>query len=282
MKHIITKANVDEAVAFVRAHAPVEDGALGLVLGSGLGELVEAIEDAVYVDYAEIPHMVSSTAPSHAGRFVIGSIAGRPVICMQGRLHAYEGNSPQQIAFPIVLMHALGVTELVVTNAAGGINTGFDVGDLMLIEDHINLLGANPLAAPDEPELFPRFYDMTQAYSPALRERAQRAAASCEIELKSGVYIATLGPSFETPAEIRAFRTLGADAVGMSTVFEVIAARSCGMEVLGISMISNAAAGVLDEPVSIDDVYVAAEAAVEKLSRLLIAYAGDSVPGTLV
>lgn len=282
MEHIITKANVDEAAAFVRAHAPVEDGALGLVLGSGLGELVDAIEDAVYVDYAEIPHMVSSTAPSHAGRFVIGSIAGRPVICMQGRLHAYEGNSPQQIAFPIVLMHALGVTELVVTNAAGGINTGFDVGDLMLIEDHINLLGANPLAAPDEPELFPRFYDMTQAYSPALRERAQRAAASCEIELKSGVYIATLGPSFETPAEIRAFRTLGADAVGMSTVFEVIAARACGMEVLGISMISNAAAGVLDEPVSIDDVYVAAEAAVEKLSRLLIAYAGDSVPGTLV
>lgn len=282
MEHIITKANVDEAIAFVRAHAPVEDGALGLVLGSGLGELVEAIEDAVYVDYAEIPHMVSSTAPSHAGRFVIGSIAGRPVICMQGRLHAYEGNSPQQIAFPIVLMHALGVTELVVTNAAGGINTGFDVGDLMLIEDHINLLGANPLAAPDEPELFPRFYDMTQAYSPALRERAQRAAASCEIELKSGVYIATLGPSFETPAEIRAFRTLEADAVGMSTVFEVIAARACGMEVLGISMISNAAAGVLDEPVSIDDVYVAAEAAVEKLSRLLIAYAGDSVPGTLV
>ena len=282
MEHIITKANVDEAVAFVRAHAPVEDGALGLVLGSGLGELVEAIEDAVYVDYAEIPHMVSSTAPSHVGRFVIGSITGRPVICMQGRLHAYEGNSPQQIAFPIVLMHALGVTELVVTNAAGGINTGFDVGDLMLIEDHINLLGANPLAAPDEPELLPRFYDMTQAYSPALRERAQRAAASCEIELKSGVYIATLGPSFETPAEIRAFRTLGADAVGLSTVFEVIAARACGMEVLGISMISNAAAGVLDEPVSIDDVYVAAEVAVEKLSRLLIAYAGDSVPGTLV
>lgn len=282
MEHIITKANVDEAVAFVRAHAPVEDGALGLVLGSGLGELVEAIEDAVYVDYAEIPHMVSSTAPSHAGRFVIGSIAGRPVICMQGRLHAYEGNSPQQIAFPICLMHGLGVTELVVTNAAGGINTSFDVGDLMLIEDHINLLGANPLAAPDEPELFPRFYDMTQAYSPALRERAQRAAASCEIKLKSGVYIATLGPSFETPAEIRAFRTLGADAVGMSTVFEVIAARACGMGVLGISMISNAAAGVLDEPVSIDDVYVAAEAAVEKLSRLLIAYAGDSVPGTFV
>lgn len=281
MEHIITKANVDEAVAFVRAHAPVEDGALGLVLGSGLGELVDAIEDAAYVDYAEIPHMVSSTAPSHAGRFVIGTIAGRPVICMQGRLHAYEGNSPQQIAFPICLMHGLGVTELVVTNAAGGINTSFDVGDLMLIEDHINLLGANPLAAPDEPELFPRFYDMTQAYSPALRERAQKAAASCEIELKSGVYIATMGPSFETPAEIRAFRTLGADAVGMSTVFEVIAARACGMEVLGISMISNAAAGVLDEPVSIDDVYVAAEAAVEKLSRLLIAYAGDSVPGML-
>ena len=144
----------------------------------------------------------------------------------------------------------------------------------MLIEDHINLLGANPLAAPDEPELFPRFFDMTQAYSPALREHARRAAMACGVELKSGVYIATVGPSFETPAEIRAFRTLGADAVGMSTVFEVIAARGCGMDVLGISMISNPAAGVLDEPLSMDDVNIAAREAAHKVERLLLAYAG--------
>lgn len=274
MEHIITKANIDEAAVFVREHVSVDEGALALVLGSGLGELVGAIEGAVFVDYADVPHMVPSTAPLHAGRFVIGTLGGRQVICMQGRLHAYEGNSAQQIAFPTCLMHALGATELVVTNAAGGINAGFGVGDLMLIEDHINLLGANPLAAPDEPELFPRFFDMTEAYSPELRKRAQEAAVSCGIELRSGVYIATVGPSFETPAEIRAFRTLGADAVGMSTVFEVIAARAMGMEVLGISMISNPAAGVCDETLSMDDVNIAAREAAHKVERLLLAYIG--------
>lgn len=275
MDQVITKANVDEAAAFVRTRVSVGEGALALVLGSGLGGLVEAIEDGVCIDYVEVPHMVPSTAPLHAGRFVIGTLGGRQVICMQGRLHAYEGNSPQQIAFPICLMHALGATELVVTNAAGGINPSLGVGDLMLIEDHINLLGANPLAAPDEPELFPRFFDMTQAYSPVLRLRAQEAAASCGIELQSGVYIATLGPSFETPAEIRAFRTLGADAVGMSTVFEVIAARAMGMEVLGISMISNPAAGVLDEPLSMDDVSIAAAQAAHRVEELLVAYVAE-------
>lgn len=275
MEQVITKANVDEAAAYVRERASVGAGALGLVLGSGLGDIVEAIQDPVFIDYADIPHIVASTAPLHSGRLVIGTLGGRPVVCMQGRLHAYEGNSPQQVAFPICVMHALGSTELVVTNAAGGINTGFEVGDLMLIEDHINLLGANPLAAPDEPELFPRFFDMTQAYAPALQERAQEAAASCGIDLRSGVYIATLGPSFETPAEIRAFRVLGADAVGMSTVFEVIVARALGMEVLGISMISNPAAGVLDEPLSMDDVNRAAQDAAGKLEQLLLAYAGE-------
>ena len=153
MEHIITKENVDEAVAFMRKRVNVADGALGIVLGSGLGGLVDTIDGATCIDYAEVPHMVPSTAPLHAGRFVIGTLGKRPVICMQGRLHAYEGNTPQQVAFPIVLMHALGANELVVTNAAGGINVDLGVGDLMLIEDHINLLGANPLAAPDEPAL---------------------------------------------------------------------------------------------------------------------------------
>ena len=273
MKQVITKDNVVEAAEFVRAHAPVRPEALGLVLGSGLGEVIEAIEDAVTIDYGDIPHMVSSTAPLHAGKLVIGRIANRPVICMHGRLHAYEGNSAQQIAFPICLLAELGVRELVVTNAAGGINEAFEVGDLMIIEDHINLLGKNPCAGPDQPGLFPRFFDMSQAYSPSLRRKARLAASSCGIDVREGVYIATLGPSFETPAEIRAFRTLGADAVGMSTVFEVIAARGCGMEVLGISMISNPAAGVFDEPLSMDDVQVASQQAAGDMKRLIMEFA---------
>lgn len=274
MEQLITRVNVDEAAAFVRSRATLMDNAIGIVLGSGLGGLVEAIENPAFVEYADIPHMTPSTAPLHAGRLVLGTIAGRQVVCMQGRLHAYEGNTPQQIAFPIFVMRALGVSELVVTNAAGGINASLDVGDLMLIEDHINLLGMNPLAAPPQEELYPRFFDMTQSYSPALRMRAEESARTCKIDLKHGVYIATLGPSFETPAEIRAFRTLGADAVGMSTVFEVIAARACGMEVLGISMISNPAAGVTDEPLSMDDVSRAAQEAARKVEQLLVAFVG--------
>lgn len=269
METIITKAHLDEAAAHLRALCDIEEGATGIVLGSGLGSIFELVEDATIVDYAQVPHMVASTAPAHQGRFVIGRIAGKQVICMQGRLHAYEGLSAQQIAFPICLMRALGATQLVVTNAAGGINAGFEVGDLMLIDDHINLLGMNPCIGPDQPDLFPRFFDMTHAYAPALRERALDAARACGIELQHGVYLATTGPSFETPAEIRAFRTLGADAVGMSTVLEVIAARACGMEVLGISMISNPAAGVLDEPLSMDDVAIAAQKAAGKLGTLI-------------
>lgn len=272
MENVITKAALEEAALAIRSHCQVEPGALGLVTGSGLGSLFEAIEDPCFIDYADVPHMVCSTAPSHEGRFVIGTIGDRQVICMQGRLHSYEGYTAKQITFPICLMHELGATELVVTNAAGGINVDFEVGDLMLIEDHINLLGINPCLGPDTPEVFPRFFDMTQAYSPELRERALMAADARGIALQRGVYIATPGPSFETPAEIRAFRTLGADAVGMSTVPEVIAANGCGMKVLGISMISNPAAGVLDAPLDIDDVFVAAQKAAQKLQNLLIAF----------
>lgn len=272
MESIITKANLEEAAAVIRSRCQVKPGALGLVTGSGLGTLFEAIEDPCFIDYADVPHMVCSTAPSHEGRFVIGMIGGRQVICMQGRLHSYEGYSARQIAFPVCLMHELGATELAVTNAAGGINVDFEVGDLMVIEDHINLLGINPCLGPDIPDVFPRFFDMTHAYSPDLRARVLAAADACGIALRRGVYIATPGPSFETPAEIRAFRTLGADAVGMSTVPEVIAANGCGMGVLGISMISNPAAGVLDAPVDIDDVFVAAQKAAQRLQELLVAF----------
>lgn len=272
MNQLITKQNLEEAAQFVRSAVKVNPQAIGIVLGSGLGDIIETIDNPVFVNYADVPHMVASTAPSHSGRFVFGSIAGKPVICMQGRLHGYEGNSAQQIAFPICLLHVLGVTKLVLTNAAGGINPDFAVGDLMLIEDHINLTGENPLVGVNEPELFPRFFDMTDAYASSLRQQAMRAAQDCDVELSQGVYIMTKGPSFETPAEIRAFRLLGADAVGMSTVFETIAARACGMDALGISMISNPAAGVFDVPVSIDDVYVASQKASKKLAALLKAY----------
>lgn len=272
MNIIITKEHLSEAADAIRAHCDVEDGALGIVLGSGLSSLSEAIEDPHFIDYADVPNMAMSTAPMHVGRFVIGKIDARQVICMQGRLHAYEGYSAQHVAFPIFLMRELGVSELVVTNAAGGINTSYEVGDLMLIEDHINLTGINPCIGPDAPVLYPRFFDMTHAYSPELRERARKAAKDSGIELREGVYLMTKGPSFETPAEIRAFRTLGADAVGMSTVPEVIAARACGMEVLGISMISNPAAGVIDEPLGMDDVEKAAKLAAVHVEKLLIAF----------
>lgn len=269
MEQFITKERVSEAAAYIRNRAGIESQAIGVVLGSGFGELAEALEDVVAVDYNDVPHMVGSTAPLHHGRFIIGMLEGRLVICMQGRLHAYEGNAAQHIAFPICVLRELGVKELIVTNAAGGINVEFAVGDLMLIDDQINLLGQNPCAGEEQGDLWPRFFDMTHAYSPAMRKRAREAADECGIALRHGVYIATLGPSFETPAEIRAFRTLGADAVGMSTVFEVIAANALGMDVLGISMISNPAAGVLEEPLSMDDVTKAALASAQEAGRLM-------------
>lgn len=272
VQQLITRENVEQAADCIRERVDVDPGAVAIILGSGMGEVASAIEDATFMDYANVPHMVASTAPLHAGRFVFGNIADRQVICMQGRLHAYEGNAAQQIAFPVFVMHALGAEELIVTNAAGGINPAFEVGDLMLIEDHINLLGMNPCAGSAQPELMARFFDMTQAYDAEMRERAKAAARSCGIELEHGVYIATMGPSFETPAEIRAFRTLGADAVGMSTVLEVIAARACDMRVMGISMISNPAAGVLDEPLSMDDVQIAANEAAAKVGRLIVEF----------
>lgn len=267
-----TPEDVLEAAASIRDAVGDVRPSVGIITGSGLGDILDPIEHARFIDYADVPHMVCSTAPTHKGRLVIGNIGDTQVICMQGRLHSYEGHSAQDIAFPIFVMRELGVNELIVTNAAGGVNESYEVGDLMLIEDHINMLGINPCIGPDNPELYPRFFDMTYAYAPELRERVQKAAAERGIELQSGVYIATKGPSFETPAEIRAFRTLGADAVGMSTVPEVIAARGCGMEVLGISMISNPAAGVLDEPLDVDDVAVAAQRAASKIADLIVGF----------
>lgn len=241
----------------------------GLVLGSGLQPLAAEVENAVEVDYADVPGMPCPTAPGHVGRFVCGTLAGKQVVCMQGRVHGYEGNTAETIAFPVRLMKALGVKGLILTNAAGGINTGFEVGDIMLIEDQINLTGLSPLTGPNDDAIGPRFNDMTFAYAPGLREKALAAAETCGVPLRRGVYIGVGGPQFETPAEIRAFRTLGADTVGMSTVLEVIAAAHCGLPVLGFSMVTNMAAGVLMQPLSGDEVNAIAGQKGGQLRRLI-------------
>ncbi len=217
---------------------------IGIVLGSGLGGLADQIEAPVFVDYHDLPGFPVSTAPGHKGRFVFGQLGGRTVVCMQGRLHYYEGHPMSAIALPVRVMKALGEKALILTNACGGVNFDFKVGDIMLIDDHINMMGCNPLIGPNADEFGPRFPDMSAAYSPALREAAEAAGAALGIPLRHGVYLGYSGPSFETPAEIRAFRTLGADAVGMSTVPEAIAASHCGLPVLGISLITNMAAGM--------------------------------------
>ena len=244
-----TKRQVLESAAYLEAMLPFAPE-IGLVLGSGLGPLAYELEDAVYIPYGDIPHFKTSTAPDHAGRLVCGTLAGRRVLCMQGRLHGYEGWSPDEIAYPVYVMKALGARALVLTNASGGINTSFAVGAFMLIVDHINMTGKSPLTGPNDDALGTRFPDMTFAYAPALQEKAYEAAQDCGIELHRGVYCCVNGPQFETPAEIRMFRTFGADAVGMSTVFEVIAAAHCGLPVVGIAMITNMAAGVLMQPLS--------------------------------
>lgn len=266
----ISVADIEAAADYLRSRIGKTVPHVGMVFGSGLGGLVDAVEQAVFVDYEDVPGMPSSTVEMHAGRFCVGKIAGQDVICMQGRLHPYEGYTAQQVAFPIYVMHALGVQELFVTNAAGSIDVTLDVGDIMLIEDHINFQNMNPCTGREKPDLYSRFFDMTHAYAPRLRDEAHAAASALGLELRQGVYIGLLGPSFETPAEIRAFRTLGADAVGMSTIQEVIAANALDMDVLGISMISNLAAGVQDEPLSIEDVENAAKFAAEDVQRLIV------------
>ncbi len=225
----------------------------GVILGSGLGEFADQVRDAFAVPYAEIPHFPQPTVEGHNGRMVLGTIAGTPVAVMQGRVHAYEGYGMDEVTFPVRVLGLLGVRTLIVTNAAGGIRPDLSAGSIAGISDHINLTGSNAAVGPNEPRfgVLPggglRFFDMTAAYSPRLLTLAQAAAATQGWTMPTGVYIAVLGPSYETPAEIRAFRTLGADLVGMSTVHEVIVARHMGMEVLGLSLVTNPAAGVTGE-----------------------------------
>lgn len=217
---------------------------IGIILGSGLGPLADHIQDALYIPFEEVPYMKTATASSHVGRFVCGTLSGKNVIAMQGRLHGYEGNEAWEVAYPVWLMHHLGVKILITTNAAGAINESYQVGDFCLMQDHINLTGRNPIAGTDPDGLAPRFVPMKDAYDPALRQIAKAVADDLSISIQEGIYLGLLGPSFETPAEIRAFRVLGADTVAMSVVEEVIAARHVGIKVLGISLVSNMACGI--------------------------------------
>jgi purine-nucleoside phosphorylase len=223
---------------------------LGLILGSGLGVLADEIETPVKIPYGDIPDFPVSTVEGHAGQLVFGRLEGIEVVAMQGRFHYYEGYSFDKVTFPVRVMKGLGVETLIVTNAAGGINENFSPGDLMLISDHINNMGSNPLIGSNDDRLGPRFPDMSEAYSRELRKLAKETASRLNIKVKEGVYAAFTGPTYETPAEIRAFRILGADAVGMSTVPEVIVARHSDIKVLGISCITNMAAGILDQPLT--------------------------------
>jgi purine-nucleoside phosphorylase len=249
----MNKEFIEKAGSYIKGKIN-EQPKIGLILGSGLGILVDEIENQVKIPYNEIPEFPTSTVEGHEGQLVFGTIHGVSVVAMQGRVHFYEGYDMGKVTFPVRVMKEIGVETLVVTNAAGGVNTSFNPGDLMLITDHINFTGTSPLIGPNNPELGVRFVDMSQAYDKDLQAVAKEAAKELNVNLQEGVYVAVTGPTYETPAEIRMFRTLGADAVGMSTVSEVMVARHADLKVLGISCISNMAAGILDQPLNHEEV----------------------------
>jgi|SRR3954469_5163109 purine-nucleoside phosphorylase len=243
---------VEEAAALIRARAGVPE--VAIVLGSGLGAFAGTLQDAASLPYGDLPHWPASRVIGHEGRLVLGTLQGRRVAALAGRVHFYEGHDLRTVTFAARVMGRLGVKTLILTNAAGGINVQLTPGMLMIIDDHINLLGSNPLVGANDERFGPRFPDMSEVYSKRLRALALDVAAGQGVAAGHGVYVAVHGPSYETPAEIRAFRALGADAVGMSTVPEALVARHMGVEVLGISCITNAAAGVLPQPLNHDEV----------------------------
>jgi len=268
---VTLRTRVAEAVEAVRARGGAVSPEIGLILGSGLGALADQVDLAAAVPYAEIPHAPVPAAEGHRGRLVVGRLEGRTVAALQGRAHMYEGWTAEQVTFPVRVLAGLGVHTLVVTNAAGGLNPAFQAGDLMLITDHINVTGTNPLVGPYDPALGPRFPDMSRAYDPALRAVARTAARDTDVPVREGVYAGMLGPSYETPAELAMLARWGADAVGMSTVVEVIAARHGGLRVLGIAAITNAAlpAGGPAGPVTHEEVLAVARALEPRFLRLV-------------
>lgn len=259
---------MQQSVNFIKSKLNGLTPSIGIILGSGLGDIANEIK-GVCIPYSEIPGFKLSTAQGHSGNLVAGELCSKTVVAMQGRLHFYEGYSMQNVVYPVRIMKYLGVDTLIVTNAAGGINRNFSAGDLMIITDHINLMGNNPLIGENLDELGSRFVDMSYAYSKSMTNLAEKSAENLGIKLQKGVYAAMSGPVYETPAEIRMLEILGADAVGMSTVPEVIAARHMGMNVLGISCISNMAAGILNKPLSHQEVIEATSLTKQKFISLI-------------
>ena len=247
---------------------------VGIVLGSGLGGLADALTDPVAVPFAELPGWPAASAPGHAGRLLLGHLDGVPAVCLQGRLHLYEGNSERLVVEPVLLMRRLGAQVIVLSNAAGGIRVEWPAGTLMLITDHLNLTGRSPLIGANDDALGSRFPDLTHTWSPRLNDLMRRAAAAESVQLEEGVYAGLTGPTYETPAEVRMLRGLGADLVGMSTVPEVIAARHMGIKCLAVSCVTNLAAGLADSPIDGDHVIAVGKAAQGRLTALL----GDIVP----
>lgn len=275
MSKFFSRTEIEKAASFVRATTSYQPQ-VGLVTGSGLAELADRVNGPVRIPFSQIPHFVPSTVEGHPGELVIGELQGKSVAILRGRVHFYEGYSMQQVTLPVRVLRALGVETLIVTNAAGGLNPSFRAGDLMLITDHLNLLGMagfNPLIGPNDPSLGPRFPLMDNAYDPGLRQLARNVAQGLGFTLQEGVYIMLAGPSFESPADVRFLRMIGADAVGMSTVAEVVVARHGGMRVLGISVISNVLTGEHEAPPEVTELHgevlAAGQAAVPRLAALI-------------
>jgi purine-nucleoside phosphorylase len=259
----------EHAARFIRSRAGTREMRVALVLGSGLGAFADQLEDAEAITYAEIPGFARPTVEGHAGRLIVGGVGGATVAAMQGRFHFYEGYTLEEVTFPVRTLGLLGARSLVLTNAAGGLNNSFEQGSLVLLSDHLNLMGTNPLLGRNDPRFGPRFPDMTEVYDREYQDAAISEAREMGLELRRGIYAALSGPSYETPAEIRMLRLLGADAVGMSTVPEAIVARQMGLRVLGLSCITNMAAGVLDKPINHEEVIETGERVRETFAELL-------------
>jgi purine-nucleoside phosphorylase len=267
-------ARLDALEAAVRARSELVPE-VGIILGSGLGGLADDLEDALAVPFEELPGWPAATAPGHVGRLLLGRLAGRPVAMLQGRLHLYEGNAPGLVVQPVLLFRRLGARLVILTNAAGGLDPTFRAGTLMVIRDHLNLTGQNPLIGPNADGVGERFPDMSDAWSPQLRRRLHAAGAAENVELAEGVYVGLVGPNYETPAEVRLYAAHGGHAVGMSTVMECIAARWAGLEVCGVSLVTNAGAGYTGEPLSHEEVLAAGAEAGPRLARVIRRFVAD-------
>jgi purine-nucleoside phosphorylase len=267
-------ARLDALEAAVRARSDLVPE-VGIVLGSGLGGLADDLEESVAIPFAELPGWPAATAPGHAGRLLLGGLGGRPVAMLQGRFHLYEGNAPGLVIQPVLLFGRLGAKVVVLTNAAGGLDPAFGPGTLMVISDHINLTGLNPLTGPNADAIGERFTDLTDAWSPRLRERLHRAGGVEGVELEEGVYVGLTGPNYETPAEVRMYAAMGGHAIGMSTVMECIAARWAGLEVAGVSLVTNAGAGYSGEPLTHEEVMAAGAEAGPRLARVIRRFVSD-------